>query len=60
MEQAHAAMDILTKYYPEDEHVLVFDNATIHLKRSENGLSTWKMPKNTPKEGKNWGVDVLV
>jgi hypothetical protein len=36
----------------------VFDNATTHLKREEDALSALKMPKNTPTEGKNWGVMV--
>lgn len=38
-EQAQAAMDILLKYYPQYHHVLVYDNATTHLKRAENALS---------------------
>jgi hypothetical protein len=53
------AMDILEKGYPDEEHVLVFDNATTHLKREEDALSATKMPKFTPKLGKNWGVEVV-
>ncbi|KAG9224502.1 hypothetical protein CCMSSC00406_0002347 [Pleurotus cornucopiae] len=57
---AHAkkAMDILTQHYPNEEHILVFDNATTHLKRADDALSARKMPKGTSKLGKNWGVDV--
>ncbi|KIM75545.1 hypothetical protein PILCRDRAFT_798871 [Piloderma croceum F 1598] len=52
-------MDILEKGYPDDEHVLVFDNAITHLKQEEDALSAMKMPKFTPKLGKNWGVEVV-
>ncbi|KAF9496013.1 hypothetical protein BDN71DRAFT_1390261 [Pleurotus eryngii] len=52
------AMDILNKFYPNEEHVLVFNNATTHLKRADNALSARKMPKGTSKPEKNWGVEV--
>ncbi|KAG2367398.1 hypothetical protein BDR07DRAFT_1372976 [Suillus spraguei] len=44
---AHAkkAMDILEKYYPHEDHILIFDNATTHLKHVDNALSAWKLPK---------------
>ncbi|KAJ3716723.1 hypothetical protein DFJ43DRAFT_1134541 [Lentinula guzmanii] len=48
--------DILAQTY----HVFVFDNATTHLKRAEDALSAHKMPKFTPKEGTNWGVEVTL
>ncbi|KAH7922696.1 hypothetical protein BV22DRAFT_1016841 [Leucogyrophana mollusca] len=51
------AMDILDKYYPDDEHVFVFDNATTHVKRADDALSARKMPK-APSQG--WGVEVTV
>ena len=60
LSQANAAMDILEKYFPEDKHVLLFDNATTHQKRADDALSASKMPKFTPKEGKNWGVETNV
>ena len=44
--QAAQAMDILTKHYPDKDHVLVFDNATTHLKWAGEALSASKMPKN--------------
>ena len=37
--QASTAMDICKKYYPNEKHVFIFDNATTHLKRAENALS---------------------
>jgi hypothetical protein len=33
-------------------------NATTHLKRPEDAISARKMPKFTPKDNKNWGVQV--
>ena len=51
-------MDILEKHYPNEDHVLVFDNATTHTKRADNAFSTRKMPKFTPKEGNDWLLSV--
>ena len=56
--QADKAIDILRKHYPHDNHILVFDNARTHIKRAEDAPSARKMPKNMPKNGKNWGVEV--
>ncbi|PBL04490.1 hypothetical protein ARMGADRAFT_1041776 [Armillaria gallica] len=39
------AMDILMKHFPEEDHVLVFDNATMHLKCPDEALSASKMTK---------------
>jgi hypothetical protein len=60
LQQANKAMDILSECYPEDQHVLLFDNATIHLKRADDALSATKMPKNTPAVGRNWGCETNV
>ncbi|KAJ8473629.1 hypothetical protein ONZ45_g16225 [Pleurotus djamor] len=57
-EQAALAMDILESDYPEYDHILVYDNATTHLKRPEDSLSATKMPRGTSKSDKNWLVDV--
>jgi len=57
--QAHTAMDILDEYYPGYEHVLIYDNAPMHLKRPEDSLSARQLPKNTPKDGHNWGIEVM-
>lgn len=54
--QTQKAMDIVAKYYPDDEHVFVFDNATTHQKRADDALSATNMPKGTSKAGANWGV----
>ncbi|KAI9574061.1 hypothetical protein HD554DRAFT_2166922 [Boletus coccyginus] len=51
-------MGILDEYYGNKDHVLIFDNATTHLKRAENTLSACKMPKGILKNGTNWGVEV--
>ncbi|CAK5263635.1 unnamed protein product [Mycena citricolor] len=59
LEQARNAMEILASDYPDEEHVLVFDNATTHCKRPDDAISARKMPKCTPAEGKNWGVSIL-
>jgi hypothetical protein len=40
-------MDILEKYYPDEDHILVFNNATTHLKRPDSALSACRMPKQT-------------
>ena len=56
--QATTAMDICEEYFPNEEHVFIYDNATTHLKHAENALSAQKMPKFTPKEGSNWGFEV--
>ena len=56
--QATIVMDILEKHYPNEDHVLVFDNATTHTKRADNALSARKMPKFTPKDGNNWLLSV--
>ena len=56
IEQASKAMQILKAQYPDDKHVLVFDNAQTHSKCAEVALSAMKMPKNL----KLWGVPVNV
>jgi hypothetical protein len=60
LKHATSAMNILTKFYPDEEHVLVFDNATTHLKQSETALSTHHMPKGTKPVGEFWGSTVPV
>ena len=56
--QAEDAMMILREFYPQYEHVLIYDNASTHLKRAPDALSARRMPKNIPKPGGNWGVEV--
>ena len=50
-------MELTANYYPDDDHVFVFDNATTHLKRPEGSLSALKMPKGPSA---NFGVDVNI
>jgi hypothetical protein len=57
LEHATRAMDILDQWYPHENHVLVFDNATTHLKRAEDALSARYMSLKPTAEGKPlWGV----
>ena len=58
LEQANKAMDILKESFPDEDHILVYDNARTHLKRASNALSVRHMPKRTSKPGSNWGVEV--
>jgi hypothetical protein len=60
LEQYKCASALLKELYPNEDHVLVYDNATTHTKRPDDGLSARHTPKNTPKEGKNWLVEVSV
>jgi hypothetical protein len=46
VEQAEAAMDLVSECYPDFEHVFVYDNATTHSKRPKGALSARKMTKN--------------
>jgi len=50
-------MDILEKYFPNDQHVFVYDNARTHLKRAPDALSACQMVLNIPKPGRNWLVE---
>ena len=74
LNQASKAMDILDEHFLDEDHIMVFDNATTHLKHAHTALSARKMPKFPPKRGiewdgndwgqgrwsKNWGVEVNV
>jgi hypothetical protein len=54
--QVDHAMTILSKYYPDEDHFFLYDNATTHLSRSADSLSALKMPKNPSKPETNFGV----
>ncbi|KAG2071495.1 hypothetical protein BDR04DRAFT_1016009 [Suillus decipiens] len=56
--QVQKAMDIVQKHWPNEDHIFIFDNAMTHIKCPDNSLSARKMPKNTPKVGTNWGIEV--
>ncbi|KAG2030862.1 hypothetical protein BDR03DRAFT_936542 [Suillus americanus] len=51
LQHAELAMDILNQHYPHDRHVLVFNNASTHLKRADDALSAHHMPKFPTKPG---------
>ncbi|TFK39602.1 hypothetical protein BDQ12DRAFT_722440 [Crucibulum laeve] len=55
--QAQEAVKLLKKYYPDEDHVLVYDNATTHLKHADYALSARKMPKGMSKPKTNFGVE---
>ncbi|KIK74438.1 hypothetical protein PAXRUDRAFT_169345 [Paxillus rubicundulus Ve08.2h10] len=57
VQHAKKAIAILEKYYPNNNHILVFDNATTHVKRADDALSAHHMPKNPLQY---WGVTVAV
>ncbi|KAF9470849.1 hypothetical protein BDN70DRAFT_998814 [Pholiota conissans] len=59
IEQVHVAMDMVSERWPEFEHVFIYDNASTHLKRPDDSISARKMPKHIPKQGTNWGVEVI-
>ncbi|CDO74299.1 hypothetical protein BN946_scf184839.g4 [Trametes cinnabarina] len=49
--QATKAMDILSRHYPDEDHILIFDNATTHLKRAADALSARHMSMKPMQEG---------
>ncbi|RPD79441.1 hypothetical protein L226DRAFT_543454 [Lentinus tigrinus ALCF2SS1-7] len=57
--QMRKAMAIVKKYYSNDDHVFVFDNATTHTKCPDGALSARAMPKGLArKEAGFWGPEV--
>ncbi|TBU40039.1 hypothetical protein BD309DRAFT_982699 [Dichomitus squalens] len=48
---ATTAMDILSRHYPNEQHVFIFDNAPTHLKRAPDALSARKMSLYPTKPG---------
>ncbi len=58
--QADEAMDILSDFGDDIEHVFIYNNATTHKKHADDEISARKMPRNTPPPGKNWLVDVTL
>ena len=49
-------MAILSKYYPDEDHFFIYNNATTHCSRAGDALSATKMPKNPSKPETNFGV----
>ncbi|KIL54686.1 hypothetical protein M378DRAFT_1052139 [Amanita muscaria Koide BX008] len=58
--QVEKAMAILTKFYPDEDHYFIYDNASTHLSRAGNALSSIRMPKNPLKPDTNFGVLINV
>jgi hypothetical protein len=58
LNQAAKAIDILERHYPDEDHVLVYDNATTHQKQADGALSTRYMPLNTSKPDSNWLMEI--
>ncbi|KIK48806.1 hypothetical protein CY34DRAFT_103917 [Suillus luteus UH-Slu-Lm8-n1] len=56
LKQVTKVMDILENNYLGSDHVLVFDNASMHLKRADGALSTHYMPKGIWE----WGVETML
>jgi hypothetical protein len=48
IDQTSNAMDILECHFPNEDHVMVFDIAIIHLKHADDTLSACKMPNFPP------------
>jgi len=57
IQHAKKVIGILQKYYPDDDHVLIFNNTTTHVKRADNALSAQRLPKNPLP---SWGITVPV
>jgi hypothetical protein len=57
IEQTRHAMDIVEKYFPHDQHVFIFNNATTHSKRPATAPSARKMTKNPSK---TFGAEITV
>jgi hypothetical protein len=47
--QADHTIMILLKYYPDEDHFFIYDNATTHLLQLADSLSALKMPRNPSK-----------
>ncbi|KAF8597420.1 hypothetical protein BDV93DRAFT_452909, partial [Ceratobasidium sp. AG-I] len=56
--QTTTVLDILARDYPNEDHVFIFDNATIHTKRPADALSVLAMNKFPPKNH-NFLVDII-
>ncbi|KAJ3555900.1 hypothetical protein NM688_g2325 [Phlebia brevispora] len=55
--QAKRAREIILKYYPNDNHIFIYDNAPTHVKRAADTISARKMPKGP---NGTFGVDQVV
>ena len=61
LKQVTHALKILHEYFPDEDHVFIFDNATTHRKRPADALSARRMSKAPTAPNKPlFGVDVPV
>jgi hypothetical protein len=60
VQQVCKAMEILKKHYLHEDHIFIYNNVATHQKHPENAPTAQKMHKNTPKNGKNWLVEVTM
>ena len=58
LNQAAKAIDILEKHSLDEDHVLVYNNATTHQKQVDGALLAHCVPLNTSKLDGNWLVDI--
>ena len=59
IDHATLAMGILSQHYPDEQHILIFDNTTTHLKRPDDTLSARRMSaKPTALNKPMFGVNV--
>lgn len=56
VKQLSRAIAIVKKMYPNEDHVFVFDNATIHTKQPENAAIVSKMTLGPSDKVKNDGI----
>jgi hypothetical protein len=55
IQHAEKVMAILEKHYPNDHHILIFDNATTHVKHADDPLLARHLPKNPST---TWGIPI--
>ena len=53
------AIEVLTKHFHDEDHILVYDDTTTNRKRAKDASSA-KMPKNVATDVKVWGVPSTV
>lgn len=51
LQQLSTAISILKEDYPDDNHIIILDNAPSHLKRGDQALSARAMSKNPTRPG---------
>ena len=57
-DQLRRAMDLVAKYWPDCEHIFIYDNTTTHSKHPKGSLSAFHIPKFPSKPDTNFLVEV--